>query len=216
MRSYFISILLNFSITIAAVLAVIRFKYVIRSFRPFIFFIWLGLANETVSIITIYTAGSNMLNSNIFVLLEYLLVVIQFNVWNFHPKRNYIVLAGLGTAVWITDNFVLNSITQNNSLFRTFYSFVIVLFSINEIGKILIFQRGSLLKNAVFIICITFLFYYGSKSFVETFNAFNEKLHPHILWNVWIIMYFVNAISNILYALAILCIPTRQEFTLPY
>lgn len=216
MHSYCLSIALNYSIVIAAVLAIIRFKFIIRSFYPFLFLIWLGFINESVSLFMIFSSGNNALNSNIFVLAEFLLILSQFSVWNFHPKRKYIALAVLGMVIWAADNFILNTITQNNSLFRAFYSFVIVIFSINQINKIMVYERGSLLKNAMFIICITFLFYYGCKTFVEIFNAFHLGLSRTILWNFWIIMYFVNAISNILFAIAVLCIPTRQEFTLPY
>jgi hypothetical protein len=110
----------------------------------------------------------------------------------------------------------MNSLTQNNSLFRAFYSLIIVFLSIDQINKLIVFEYSNLFKNAAFIICITFLFYYGCRSFVEAFNAFHVGLTAGILGNLWIIMYFVNAIANIFYAIAIICIPTKQVFTLPY
>ncbi len=111
---------------------------------------------------------------------------------------------------------MLNSIVQNNSLFRTFYSLVIVMLSTNELSKLLVYERGPLAKNATFLICITFLFYYGCKAFVEAFNAFHIGFSHNLLLNLWIILYFVNAIANLLYAIAILWIPRKREFILPY
>ena len=216
MHNYALSIVLNFSIAIAAVLAAIRFKFVVKSFRPFMYFIWLGLANEMLSIILIKTHGSNAVNGNIFVLLEFFLILWQFYVWNFDTKRKYIFIAALGVLAWITDNFFLNTIAQNNSMFREFYSFVVVVFSIYQVNKVIIFQRGNVLTNARFIISVTFLFYYACKTFVENFNAFHLGITPLILQEFWIIMYFVNAISNVVYAIAILCMPTMEEFILPY
>jgi hypothetical protein len=216
MHSFLVSIVINYSIAIPALLAIIRFKHIYRSFYPLVFLIWLVLANESLSIAMVFSTGSNTVNSNLFVLAEFLLLLLQFFSWNTGSRRSYFLAAGFGIAVWITDNLLLNTLSQNNSLFRAFYSFVVLLFSIKQISKILNRNRRNLLKDAVFIICITFLFYYGCKSYIEMMNAFHLGLSRLVLWNLWIIMYFVNAISNILYALAILCIPTRQEFILPY
>lgn len=216
MYNYTISIFLNHSIIIAAIIGVIRFKYVIPGFYPFIFIIWLGLFNESLSLVMIYSIKNNTVNSNVFVLLEYFLILFQFYKWNDNNKKNYLLLGFFGIIIWIADNFIINSITQNNSLFRILYSFIIIFLSINQVNKILIFEKGILIKNAMFIICITFLFYYGCKAFVETFNGFRLKISHMFLWNLWIALYFVNFIANLLYAIAILCIPTKQEFTLPY
>jgi hypothetical protein len=214
MHSFIVSIVVNYSIAIPALLAIIRFKHILRSFYPLIFLIWLGLANESLSIVLVYKAGSNTANANIFVLAEFLLILLQFYRWNTCSKRKYVLAAGLGIIVWITDNLILNSLSQNNSLFRAFYSFAILLFSIEQISKIVAWEKETLLKNATFIFCITFLFYYGCKTFVEMMNAFHLGLDREILWNFWIVMYFVNALSNFFYAIAILCIPTRKGFIL--
>ena len=215
MNIFIIDIVINFSIVIAAIIGVIRFKSVLAAYYPFLFLIWLGLLNETLSIILIYTVKSNAVNSNTFVLLEYALILLQFYRWNGNSRKKYYWLACFGFAVWIADNFIINTITENNSLFRVFYSFVIVFFSIDQVNKIIIFEKGSLLKNAMFIICITFLFYYGCNAFVEAFNMFHVGLSDGLLENLWIILYFVNFIANLIYALAILCIPTKQKFTFP-
>jgi len=216
MHNYFMSIILNHSIVLAAIIGAARFKYVIPAFYPFICIIWIGLINESLSLFMIHYQGANTFNSNLFVLLEYLAILFQFFKWNDQNSRKYYLLAGLGLAVWIADNLMINSPTQNNSLFRLFYSLVILFFSIDQVNKIINYERGSLLKNAMFIICFAFLFYYGFKAFIESFNAFHIGLRYIFLRNLWIILYFVNFISNLLYAVAILCMPTKQEFTMPY
>src|SRR3569623_746811 len=123
MSSFLLEIALNNSIIGAAIIGIIRIQSIIRDYYPFIFIIWLGVINETVSLIFIFILGSNTVNSNIFVLLEYLLIVYQFYKWNNKGLKKYMILALLGLAVWFTDNVVLNSIAHNNSLFRAFYSF---------------------------------------------------------------------------------------------
>lgn len=209
-------IILNHSIIIAAVIGIFRFKAVIRDYYPFLFIVWLALTNESLSLVMIYTIGNNTVNSNIYVLLEYGLILFQFYKWNGSNYRKYYLLAFLGLGIWMADNFILHSISRNNSLFRVFYSFIIVFLSIDKVNNILVFKTGPLLKDPTVIICAAFLFYYGCKAFVEAFNMFHLGLSDGLLKNLWIILYIVNFITNLLFALAILWIPTKQKFTFRY
>jgi len=216
MKHYWLRVLLSYSILIPAIAAAIRYKVVLKDYRPFLWLIALGLFNETLSIILIYSIRSNMVNSNIYVLLEYELILYQFYRWNNSKAGKYIVFALLGLLIWTADNLIINHITQNNSWFRVFYSFVIVFFSIDLINRILVFDTSPALKNAMFLIAITFLFYYGFKAFVESFNVVHLGLSINLLKTLWKILYFVNVFANLLYTTAILCIPTKQKFILLY
>jgi len=213
MQIYLLRIFFNYSIIIAAIIAIVRFKSIMADYYPFVFFIWLGLFNEILSLFLIYNYQSNAANSNLYVLLEYMILLLQFYKWNNKGIKKYYWLAAIGMAVWITDNFIINTLSQNNSIFRVFYSFVILFFSIDQLNKLLVFEYGNLLKHPIFIACITFVFYYGFNVFVESFNMVHLGLNPAILRNLWIILYFVNGTANLLYAIAVLCIPTKIKFT---
>lgn len=216
MHSFFISIVLNLSIVFAAIAGIVKFKRISSDYYPFLIITWFGLLNELISIAFVYSFRNNAINANLFVLIEYLLLLLQFYKWNENICKNYYLLAFLGFIIWVLDNLIISHIDHNNSLFRIFYSLIIVLLSINQINKIIIYEKGPLFKNAMFIICSTFLFYYGCKAFVESFNIIHFALSKIFLWNLYIMLYFVNVISNLLYAIAILCIPTKREFILPY
>jgi hypothetical protein len=215
MQHYVLMTLFNFSIIIAAIIALFRFKAIVADYYPFIFFIWLGFLNELLSFLVVYNYRVNTINSNIYVLLEYLILLFQFYKWNDNSIKKYYCLAAIGLAVWIGDNFIINTIHENNSLFRVFYSFIIIFFSIDKVNNLLIFEYGNLLKHPVFITCITFIFYYGFKAFVESFNMVHLGLNPVILKDLWIILYFVNGTANLLYAIAVLCIPKKIKFISP-
>lgn len=214
MDGFALNILLSYSVIIPAIIGIIRFTSISCIYYSFIFLIWLGFINETLSIILVYTLKSNTINSNIYVLIEYFFILFQLYKWNGSDiKKNYFFVA-LGLAIWIGDNLIINAGNGNNSIFRIFYSLVIVFFSINMINKLIIYERKNLLKNAIFLICISFLLYYGCKAFVEVFNAFHLGLSDIFNRNIFKILYFANLISNIMYAIAILCIPRKQEFSL--
>lgn len=216
MQQYWLRVFLSYSILIPAIAAIMRYKVVLKDYRPFLWLIWLGLLNETVSILFIYSIRSNTVNSNIYVLLEYGLILLQFYKWNSSRAGKYLVMALVGLIVWFADNFLANSITQNNSLFRVFYSFMTVFFCIDLLNRILVFDMSPLLKNAMFLIAITFLVYYGFKAFVESFNVLHLGLNKNLLKMLWKILYFVNVFANLSYTAAILWIPTKQKFIMFY
>ncbi len=196
--------------------SVIRLRYIGTGYYPFVIMIWLGFLNETLSLFRIYHLSNNAVNSNIYVLIEYGLLLYQFHKWKRLNTAAMKVIFLIGLSIWILDNCVLNSLWTNNSFFRCLYSAVIVLLSISKLNRILIFEHGTIWRNAQFIICIAFILFYGIKSFVEAFNAFHVGVPRGVLWNMWIILYFVNAAANVLYAVAISCIRPKQEYTLPY
>lgn len=216
MQSYLLRVFLSYSILIPAVASIIRYKAVLKDYRPFLWLVWLGLLNESVSMVFIYSIRSNAVNSNIYVLLEYGLILLQFYKWNESKAPKYIFWALLGMALWIADNLIINQISQNNSIFRVFYSFVIVFFSIDLLNRILVFETSPLINNSMFLIVITFVIYYGFKAYVESFNMIHLGLSKELLRTLWKILYFVNVFASLLYTAAILCIPTRKKFILHY
>lgn len=216
MHPFFIHVIFNHSILIAAVIGIFRFKYISSDFYPFLIFIWLGLFSDSLSLALILMHRSNAANSNISVFLELAAVLWLFFTWNREKLKVYICVAITAAAVWLADNFFINSISQNNSLFRVFYSFLILFLSIDNLNRLLFFENGRLAKNARFIICLTFLFYYGFKAFIESFNIFHLGLSSNVLNTLWWMLSFVNLITNLLYALAVLWAPTKIKYILHY
>lgn len=209
-------IVVNFSIVIPAILLFWKINVVVKHYLPFVLFIWMGLLNDTISYAFILKSQSNMVNSNIYTLLEYFIILAQFAVWNGKPVKHYILLAGGGLFIWLLDNVYLNTLTDNNSIFRVFYSLVIVLLSLYQYNKLIMFERGPLIKNAVFLICSGFILYFSCKAFLESFNIFHVGLSGLFLEQLFIIMSVVNLFTNLLYSFSILCIPRKQAFSLPY
>lgn len=216
MNRYLVNVLLTYSILLPAIAAAIRYKAVLKDFRPFFWLLWLGLLNETISLFRIYTTGSNTVNSNIYIFLEYCLILLLYYRWSQNRSKKFILLAGLGLLVWLSDNIFINQITQNNSLFRMFYSFVIVFMSIDVINRIIVFDTSPVYKNAMFLIALVFVFYYGFKAYIEAFNVLHIGVGTKILITLWKILYFVNVVANVLFTAAVLCMPKKQKFIMFY
>lgn len=216
MHGFLLNIFLNYSVAIAAVIAAIRFKTIYKDYKLFIFFIWFGLFNETLSLVFIYTHGYNTVNSNIYVGCESCIILSLFFGWQTISQTAYYGLLCLTFIIWIADNLVWHALSGNNSVFRIAYSLLIVLCSIKQMNKLIACERFSLLKNPVFLICAAFLIYYSCKAFVEVFNAFHLGLSHTFSRQLFTVLYAADFISNIIYAIALLCIPRKHVFTMQF
>lgn len=214
-----LSFLSSFSIIIAVIIGLVRYKRIDKTSRPFIIICIVGLCNELFSFILIYAYHAhNAINSNIYILAEALLFVWLFQCWGDFRKRSwyYYLLIFLLIGIWVFDNIIWNHITTFNSLFRIFYSFCLLFLSINQVNKLILQARGSLLRNYRFLICIGVLIYYSYKATIEVFYMLKLELSDNFYTHIYFIMDLINIFVNLLYALAILWIPKKQKFILPY
>lgn len=216
MHGFLLNIFLNYSIVITAFIAAVRYKAIDKNFQPFIFFIWLGLLNETLSLVLIYTKGSNTVNSNIYVLFETIIILSQFYYWETLSQNLYHCFLLIAFIIWIADNVIWHRVSGNNSVFRIAYSILIIICSIKQVNRLVTFERVTLIKNPVFLICTAFLMYYSCKAFIEVFNAWHLQVTRVFSRNIFTILYFADFVSNIIYAIALLCTPRKQIFTMPY
>jgi hypothetical protein len=209
--------ILSYSILPAALIGLFRFKKVLNTYRPFILFTWLALINEVVSAVVAKRFQTNAVNSNIYVLIEFVILIMLFKRWGSGRKQNinFKLLLVLLIGVWVADNLIFHPITQFNSLYRVCYSFVLVFMSVDEINRHLVKERKTVWKNARFLICITMLSYYTYKTIFEIFFVVNLQASVNFQNNLFTILIYVNLFANLMYALASLWMPTRQTFTLP-
>lgn len=216
MNSFVVNIISSLSIILPAVLILCRWRKIAPAYHPFAILLWIGTINELISLVMILNHHPNMFNSNIYVLLEYALLIRLFMQWN---RWNYSLPALLlitGIVIWIIDNIWWHSITSDNSFFRMMYSSTIVLFSMFQCGKIVMHETRRLYRNAQFVICLTFVIYYTFKTFFESYNLLNEGISEQFFYRLWLVLNIVNLFANLSYFYAILCIKKRMPFTLPY
>ncbi|MBW7840876.1 MAG: hypothetical protein H3C36_14845 [Chitinophagaceae bacterium] len=215
--SYFaINIVASLSIMLPAVLLVLRRRFIAPAFYPFALLVWIGTINELISLEEIIYHHSNMLNSNIYVLIEYLLLLWLFQQWNEWRYSSAFLLGCIGIAIWVIDNFFWHSIKTDNSFFRMAYSSIIVWLSMSQSTRIIINDTSHLYKNARFILCLTFIIYYSFKTFFESYNLVNEGISDRFFYWLWLMLNVVNLFTNLCYSYVIVWIRKKTPFTLQY
>lgn len=215
MHIFYLAIISSLSIGIPAITGVIRLKLIPRDYFPLLLLFWIGMVNEILSVVMMNNVKNTWVNSNVYVLMEYLLLLLQFYKWHTIslPKMSWFMAAGI--TVWITDNVLLHSIRDHNSIFRMAYAFTIMYLCTQQIAKTIVDERSKLSRNSIFLFCITFLLFFGIKMYIESFNMIHLAVNKEFYSNLWMIMLIVNLFANILYTIAIVCIRSKQAFTYP-
>jgi hypothetical protein len=209
----------SFSILIAGVIAIVRFKKINKIYYPFLLCLWIGCINEILSEILIQSGHRTLANHNVYVLLESILILWYLkNTGLFHKSRLIMpILTGFFIITWITENQLNHTISKQDIYFRIIYSFVLVILSINAVNKIIVTNRKNILRNADFLLCIGFIIYFAYKALVQAFAIYGFKsANMNFLSGIYDLMNYVNFCINLVYALAVLWMPKRLAYIYPF
>lgn len=204
--------LFSLTIVVPAVTGIIRFRNADTGYRPFLFYVFLSLVNELL--VGLYLSGYSkrveIMSWEIFNLLECVLLLLQFYYWqrfkNF--KAIFFILAGTAVAGWITENFIVSNIYAFNPYFLISYSFVLVLLSVNTINHQVVNDHRAISKNAMFIICVAMVIFFIYNLVV--FMLLTTKRN-NAFTNIFEIRVYINALTNLLYAIGIYHIPRKTH-----
>ena len=175
-----------------------------------------GLVTEAIGVYLIYYKISNANVVNTYALLEWIFIFWQFRVWGFFRTRKEITYAILlaPCIVWVAENLIFGQMANFSPYFRIFACFLIVLFSVNKINFMITHDNRKLLGHPDFLICIGFIIYFIYDIIYEW--AYQSSLRSATEINTSIIFLFgyINALTNIIFAIAFLRIPAPKKFTL--
>lgn len=215
MTTWNIYVLLNFTALIAPIIILLRRKYITGDYLPFVLASFLAAANEILSYCLISAGKTNTLTSNIYVLLEFFLWLWQFYKWSAAPGAMFGLFGLLALSAWCLGNWFIEFPTGSNSLFRIVTSIMMLFLAIDTINRKLVGSRLSLLPNPVLLVCSGILLYFGFKAFAETFLLVGTGFAGDFYKFLVFCLSAVNAITNLLFAIALICIPQKKEFTWP-
>jgi hypothetical protein len=210
--------LLSESILFPLIAGLVRLHRIKRSsYQPFFALLVAGAIAELVSVFLIKVLHAhNAVSNNFYFLIEWLLIAWQFQVWGFLRNRRalFYLLLAFPCLVWITENLILGQIIDFSPYFQVLYCFLVVILSVNLINFMITHDYRYVFGNPTFLICIGFIIYFLYRIVFQW--AYQTSLTGATETSTFIIMLFgyVNALTNIIFAIALLRIPPPQKFTL--
>jgi hypothetical protein len=196
----------------------IRFNSIKVNYQPFFWNLVCGLITEIISFILIYGYHAhNAVPTNIFVLVEWLMLAYQFYLWGLlrKQKRLFYLLVCLPVLLWIAENIVFWKIVIFSPYFRVLYAFLITLMAITEINFKITYNDKNLFKNPPFIICIGLILFFVYQMLYEWSYQLSIVNGPSHFTNIINSSFaYINAFTNIIFGAAFLVIPVRRQFKL--
>ena len=188
-----------------------RFKNADASYRPFLYLIFISLINELLVGFYLNNLSREIrtLNWQIFNLVEWVILLVQFHYWGRLKKYKqlFITILIVSVAGWVFENFIYSNIYVFNPVFLISYSFALVLLSINTINSTAAQQNQPLGKNGLFIICVGLVIFFIYTIIVFLFLALDIKSETELMQKIFNIRVYINALTNIIYAIGIYYIP---------
>lgn len=169
---------------------------------------------ELLSYLMIRVKNTNHLISNIYPLLEFVLLVCLFKRWP--AVRNsyfHFCILLFGVVVWIADNLLFHSIYDVNSFFRLVSSLMLVWVCIDQVNLILLNRTISIIRSDM-LICIAFLMANLYQAFIEVFLLYTIQVHTHYFSRLWMIHNGLNILTNLMITIAFLCHRTKPTYSI--
>lgn len=213
----FLIFLVSQSVIIPFITGLVRWRRVVNGYQPFFILIVVAVVTEAINGYLIKIQHhSNAIPSNIYALIECLLITWQFHIWGMLRSRKP-VFYGLFVffcLVWSVENLVWGNIVGFPPYFRFLYSFLVVLLSVNKINFMITHDNRNLLRKPDFLICIGLIIFFIYKIIYEWAYQVSLFGKSDITTNIIMLFGYINALTNIIFAIAFLLIPARQKFTL--
>lgn len=203
--------LLSLSIIAPVIVGMVRYRNIPVSYHPLFYLLLIGLGNELVCYFYFYNT-SNALPTNIYFLLEFLMFAWLFRGWK-NILRNTLLFRVIVISLlltWFVENIALGNIEEFSPIFQIAYSMLLVLLAVNQLNWLVVNEKGRIITNAIFIICIAVIIFFSYKVLTEVFYYYAPI--QSIKNGIFVIQAYMNVGYNLLLAIAILCIPPKSNF----
>jgi len=158
-----------------------------------------------------------MLVLNIFSYIDFFLFLWLFHNWGLfnRKKSTFIAIAGTFFIIWLLNNILVTGFIKHNLYFFILYAFALIFFSVNTFNKAVVHERSSIFRNPKFWICLGIIIFYSF--FIVTVSTgislFMHNVSVEFRRGLQSISVFSNLLVNLLYAVAVLWIPRKKNFT---
>jgi hypothetical protein len=211
--------ILSLSIGFAVIIGIARYRRIDPSYYPFIYNITLMLLVEIIARILTVTGHVKafLFSLNFYSIIDFILFLSLFHNWGLlNRKRSvYISIAASFFVIWILTNSFISGFVKLNYYFFILYSFALIFFAVNAFNKVVVNERSSIFRNPKFWICLGVIIFYSF--FIVFSSTYISLLLPRVSKqfrsSVQAISVYSNLLVNLLYAVAVIWIPRKKNFT---
>ncbi len=181
-----------------------KWKRISKQYPFLVVLLLIGALSDLISYITIRSYGHNMVNGNLYLLIEFVLFGLLFKKWpSERGNRFHVLIISAGVLVWVADNFIVHSLFSPNSLSRLVCYILLVSITIDQLISTLLHRATSVTPSDIFI-CLAYLFHYSYRAFIESFLLYTTHLDASYFVRLWVIDNALNILTNLMITAAFL------------
>ncbi len=209
----------SLSIGFAVIIGIVRFRRIDSAYYPFIYNAIIALIVEILNKRLTDTGHPVAFNFvlNVFSYIDFFLFLWLFHNWGLfnRKKSTFITIAGIFFIIWIVENALLTGFVRHNLYFFMLYAFALIFFSVSTFNKVVVHERSSIFRNPKFWICLGIIIFYPFFILTVTtgISLFRNNVSVQFRRDLQAISVFSNFLVNILYAVAVIWIPRKKNFT---
>lgn len=211
--------ILSLSIGLAVIIGIVRFRRINSSYYPFIFDCIAALLVEILNWLLMENGQPKafVFLLNAFSFIDFFLFTWLFHNWGLfnRKKKTFIAIVSVFFVIWIVSNVIFTGFIKVNLYFFILYSFALIFFGVSTFNKMVVNERTSIYWNPKFWICLGIVIFYSffivySSTGISLFKNTHSK---EFMQGLQAINVYSNLLVNLLYAVAVICIPRKKNYT---
>jgi hypothetical protein len=198
------------------ILGISKWKHINKMFFYFLIFIIVGstieLAGRFLVIFHYYDLSRVLIN--FYLLFEGIIFILIFYDWGaFNYKYSQFYICVILICFWLLDNFVLNKLSNLNTLYTIIYSIITVILSTSVFQEAFFKNIKYSLKDPLTLIAFTFIINYSYRAVFESLYLFKLDFSNSFYLSAFLILIILNTFSNCTFTYAIYCMSLRKRLT---
>jgi magnesium-transporting ATPase (P-type) len=212
-----VQFLLSLTIAIAAVIGVIKYRKMNPDYHPLVYSAILATIFEIAFEFIKYEYHPRiyMIMGIVYPLLDFLLLAWLFHNWGLfnRNKKLFGIILGAFFTAWAVSAYlsIITKLSEAIYFFIFLYSAALILFSVNTFNRFVVQERVNIFKNPKFWICIGVIIFYTF--FILTTIPLLPGFHGSFSKRFQEMRFYINALVNLIYAIAVLWIPRKKPIT---
>lgn len=213
---------LSLTIFIAFIIGIVRYRRIDPAYYPFLYFTGIASVVEVLAHLCLksHRWDLQILLIHVYSYVEFCLFAWLFHNWGLFNRRKsvFISILLIFLICWFISSYFIHGFGELNHYFLTLSSFALIFFSVTTFNKVVVHERGNIFRNPKFLICLGIIIFYTFFVLynVTSLSVFRQNVSVGFRSNLQLINVYSNLLVNLLYAVAVLWIPRKQNFTTPF
>ncbi|RZK13247.1 MAG: hypothetical protein EOO46_00120 [Flavobacterium sp.] len=206
-------LLLTSGLILASVAGIARYRFIDGRYKPFVGYVVLGLLFEVISYLYALQYQSNIAPTNVFILLELLILNYLFTTWSdSNESRKWCYGSAVFFCLFFIGSLIKVGIDKHLIYFNVLCRFYLLMLATGSLAQRVVRMECPYYRDLVFIICCGVILYFSNRIIIESFWFYGLQKSSFFRIGLFAVQQWINIFVNLMYLYAILWIPKKPAY----